>query len=413
MTHLLRDGVDEPVPTRELGGVANGGLRPRVNQGRAVANQQGRQHAWHVGSASVRHNRAVRRSMLPLACALAQALSVVPGGGTEPGAAVSAAASVVGLVTGLLLVRRRRMPLIVLGIAATGYLFQVLLAGAVLPVVVVVAAYGVSRHVLLGDAGRLHRPAGLVLAAACVAVVVGPLLADAELSAQYAVLLLVAVLAGVLAAQRAVRDIETRRALVHAERVRLARDLHDVVGHGMSAITVQAGAARLSVGAGDDRAASEALNGIEAAGRAVLREVRWLVTLLRNDAERPRLAEVTDLVSDARRCGIGVQLDVSGELEGVDGDVGEAAYRLVQEALTNVVRHAPEASVVVTVVVSDDLRLDVVDDGAVSIAASTGNGIRGMQERVTALGGSVDAGPRRDAPGWSVSCRLPRQGVGR
>jgi signal transduction histidine kinase len=227
------------------------------------------------------------------------------------------------------------------------------------------------------------------------------------------VLLLAAVLAGVLTAQRAARDAEARRELVQAERLRLARDLHDVVGHGLPAITVQAGAARLSVGAGDDRAASQALTEIEAAGRSVLREVRWLVTLLRDDAERPRLGEVADLVVDARRCGFGVELDVSGDLEGVDGDVGEAAYRLVQEAFTNVVRHAPEASVVVTVVVAADLRVDVVADGAVSTAASVGNGIRGMQERATALGGAVDAGPRRDAPGWSVSCRLPLRSAAR
>jgi signal transduction histidine kinase len=385
-----------------------------VNRGRAVADQiEVRQRASRAGSAPAGHARPVRRLMLPLACALAQALSIVPGGGTDPGAAASATASVVGLVGGLLLVRRRSMPLTVLSLVVAAYLLQLFLAGAVLPIVVVVAAYGASRRALLDADGRPRRPAVLALAVAVGVVVVGPVLADAVLSAQYAVLLLGAVLAGVLTAQRAVRDAETRRQLVQAERLRTARDLHDVVGHGLSAITVQAGAARLSVGAGDDRAASQALTEIEDAGRAVLREVRWLVTLLRDDVERPRLAGVVDLVAHARRCGLAVQLSVSGDLEDVDDDVGEAAFRLVQEALTNIVRHAPEASVVVTVVVADDLRLDVDDDGAVSTAPSIGNGIRGMQERVTALGGDIDAGPRRDAPGWSVSCRLPRRGVGR
>jgi signal transduction histidine kinase len=345
--------------------------------------------------------------MLPVACALAQALSVVPGGGTEPGPVVVAVGSVVGLTSGLLLVYRRRMPLPVLGAAAAGYLVQVLLVGAALPVVVVVAAYAASRWALVADEGRPRRSAVAVLTAATVAVVAGQALVGAELGAQYAVLLLAAVLAGVLAAQRSVRDAAARRELVRAERSRLSRDLHDVVGHGLSAITVQAGAARLAVGAGDDPAAVQALTEIEDAGRAVLREVRWLVTLLRDDSERPRLSEVPDLVAGARRCGIAVRLVTSGDLVGVDADVGEATYRLVQEALTNVVRYAPDADVDVTIVVADDLRLEVVDDGAAPAAPGVGTGIRGMQERATALGGAADAGPRPDGPGWAVSCRLP------
>jgi signal transduction histidine kinase len=345
--------------------------------------------------------------MLPVACALAQALSVVPGGGPDPGPVAIAAGSVVGLTSGLLLVYRRRMPLPVLGAAAAGYLVQVLLVGAALPVVVVVAAYTTSRWALVDDEGRPRRSAMAVLTAAAGAVVAGQALVGAELWAQYTVLLLAAVLAGVLAAQRAVRDAAARRELVRAERSRLSRDLHDVVGHGLSAITVQAGAARLAVGAGDDPAAVQALTEIEDAGRAVLREVRWLVTLLRDDSDRPRLAEVSDLVAGARRCGVGVRLEIRGDLEVVDGDVGEAAYRLVQEALTNVVRYAPDADVDVTVVVDQDLRLEVIDDGAAPAAPRVGAGIRGMQERATALGGAADVGPRTDAPGWAVSCRLP------
>lgn len=160
--------------------------------------------------------------------------------------------------------------------------------------------------------------------------------------------------------------------------------------------------------AGDGATAIGALTEIERAGRDVLREVRWLVTLLRDDDGSPGLAEVPELVAGARRSGLEVRLDVHGDLDAVDRDVGEAAYRLVQEALTNVLRHAPGATAAVAVVVTDELRVEVVDDGAAPPSgAAAGNGLRGMRERAAAVGGAVDAGPIGSADGWSVAGRLP------
>jgi signal transduction histidine kinase len=354
----------------------------------------------------------VRRLLVPVSCALAQALSVVPGTGPDPAPAASAVASLVGLASGLLLVRRSSAPLLVLGGTVAGYLVQALLAGAVLPVAVGVAAFGLSRRALLGSDGSPRRDAALLLAAAAVVVVVAPVVTGSGLVLQYAVVLLLVVLAGLLVAQRDLRDAHARRELVQAERLRLSRDLHDAVGHGLSAITVQAGAARMAVTAGDDPAAVRALAEIEQAGRDVLREVRWLVTLLRDDGERPRLAEVPQLVDGARRSGLDVRLDVQGALDAVDHDAGEAVYRLVQEALTNVLRHAPGATTSLTVAVTDEVRVEVDDDGGGG-PADAGNGISGMRERVSALGGTVEVGPRADGTGWSVACRLPLRAVAR
>jgi signal transduction histidine kinase len=356
----------------------------------------------------------VRRFLVPVACALVQALSVTPGAGSDPSAASSAAASVAGLASGLLLLRRRSAAVLVLGGATAGYLVQAALVGPVLPVVVVVAAYGLSRWALLRPDGGPRRDALLVLAVAAVVVVVAPVAAGGDLAAQYAVLLLVATLAGLLPAQRAVRDATARQELVQAERLRLSRDLHDVVGHGLSAITVQAGAARLALAAGDDPAAVRALTEIERAGRDVLREVRWLVTLLRDDGDSPTLAEVPELVAAARRSGLEVRLDVHGDLDRVDRGVGEVGYRLVQEALTNVVRHAPGAAAAVTVDAAVELCIEVSDDGAAApVDASEGNGLRGMRERVAALGGTVEAGPPVTGTGWRVLGRLPLREVAR
>jgi signal transduction histidine kinase len=358
----------------------------------------------------------VPRFLVPVACALVQALSITPGGGFDPSPASSLAASLAGLASGLLLLRRSSAAVLVLAGATAGYLVQAALTGAVLPVVLVVATFGLSRRALLRRDGGPRRDALSALAAAAVVVVVSPVAAGAELAVQYAVLLLVAALSGLLLAQRAVRDATERQQLVQAERLRLSRDLHDVVGHGLSAITVQAGAARLAVTAGEDRAAVRALAEIERAGRDVLREVRWLVTLLReDDGERPRLAEVPELVAGARRSGLDVRLDVHGDLGGVGRDVGEAGYRLVQEALTNVLRHAPGAAAAVVVEVAAELRIEVSDEGsAAAVDAAESNGLRGMRERVTALGGTVEAGPRRAAGvGWSVCARLPLRAVAR
>jgi signal transduction histidine kinase len=198
--------------------------------------------------------------------------------------------------------------------------------------------------------------------------------------------------------------------MLSAERLRIARDLHDTVGHGMGAITVQAGAGRMAVAAGAAEDATRALQAIEDTGRAVLRDVRWMVGLLREEQERPRLADVPGLVAAARRSGLRVTLEEHGQLERASDGVGEVAYRIVQEAITNVLRHSGATAVRVRVAVGTDVEVEVHDEGAAAAAAGgDGNGLRGMRERAAAMGGQVKAGPDPGG-GWSVRATLPVAG---
>jgi signal transduction histidine kinase len=218
--------------------------------------------------------------------------------------------------------------------------------------------------------------------------------------------LLAAAFVGQFRAMRAIRETARRREMIAAERLRLARDLHDVVGHGMGAITVQAGAARLAVAAGDATAATRSLVSIETAGRGVLREVRWLVGLLREDGERRGLGDIPDLVSAARRSGLDVDLEIVGDLAASGTATGEAGYRIVQEALTNVLRHSGNNAARVSVDVDRQVAIAVQNRlAAPAPAAVDGNGLRGIRERAAAVGGHVLLGP--DAHGWAVRAELP------
>jgi len=130
------------------------------------------------------------------------------------------------------------------------------------------------------------------------------------------------------------REVEAARRVTE-ERLRIARDLHDVVGHGMGAITVQAGTGRMALAAGADDEVRRALLSIEQAGRGVLREVRWLVGVLRDRPDEVNLGDLPALADAARSAGFDVRMTVDGDLGSVPQPTGEAAYRIVQEALTN------------------------------------------------------------------------------
>jgi signal transduction histidine kinase len=177
----------------------------------------------------------------------------------------------------------------------------------------------------------------------------------------------------------------------------------------MGAITVQAGAARMAVAAGAVDDATRSLRDIEAAGRDVLQEVRWLVSLLREEEDHPTLLHVPDLVGSARRSGLDVAFDVDGDLSRVPAGAGEAAYRIVQEALTNVLRHSRRKEALVSISVADALAIDILDRGEVvdqPTDIEEGNGVRGMRERADAAGGMLTAGRQSDGR-WSVHAELP------
>lgn len=215
------------------------------------------------------------------------------------------------------------------------------------------------------------------------------------------------------------REEETRRRLAE-ERLRIARDLHDTVAHSMATINIQAGAAAHVMDRQPARA-REALLAIQQASGDVLDELAALLRLLRVDpgeeaatAPAPGMGQLGELVASARRAGLEVTLRVDEDLGEVPRPVALAAYRIVQESLTNVVRHAGSATATVTLARdAGGLCVEIVDDGsggtATSAAPGAGVGIAGMRERAETTGGALEAGPRTGG-GFRVRAAWPAVG---
>ena len=208
---------------------------------------------------------------------------------------------------------------------------------------------------------------------------------------------------------------EEARAAVAAERARIARELHDVIGHSISVMGVQAGAVRRRLDPGQERE-REALEAVERVGRDAVAEMQRLLGFLRDDGEGrvrgalPTLERVDELAGQLRAAGLDVELRLEGEVGDLPPGRALAAFRVVQEALTNALKHAPASHVEVTVRRSGrELEIDVVDDGEPSAGdpwASGGYGLVAMRERVTMYGGTLEARRRPDG-GFAVSARLP------
>jgi signal transduction histidine kinase len=210
---------------------------------------------------------------------------------------------------------------------------------------------------------------------------------------------------------------EQARAAVAEEQARIARELHDVVGHSVSVMTVQASAVRRLLRPDQERE-REALLVVEQAGREALAEMRRLVGVLRRPEEAPALApqpslqHLDRLIAQARESGLPVELRIEGEATELPAGVDLTAYRLVQEGLTNAMKHAraTRAEVVVRygdgaveLLVSDNGRGGTDGDGD---ANSGGHGLVGMRERVAVYGGELEAGPRPEG-GYALRARLP------
>jgi signal transduction histidine kinase len=203
---------------------------------------------------------------------------------------------------------------------------------------------------------------------------------------------------------------------VLAERRRVARDVHDFVGHGLAAVMLQITSAR-HVLRRDPAAAEEALRSAEEVGRRSMQELRRTVALLRSDDEAavapplPTTADIPALVDHARAGGLTVQLRTRGDLAPISPSVGVALYRIAQEALANAAQHAPQARTVLDIEVADGRACLVAETTGPTTAGPTSEpgraryGLVGMRERATALGGEFAAGPTPQ--GWRVSCRLP------
>jgi signal transduction histidine kinase len=227
------------------------------------------------------------------------------------------------------------------------------------------------------------------------------------------------------------RAVEARRARAQdsrrragEERLRIARELHDVLAHSISVINVQSGVALHLIDEQPEQART-ALAAINEASAEALREVRSVLGVLRGDGEEPPraptagLARLDELVSRATAAGVAVALDVHGEQRPLPASLDLAAFRIVQESLTNIVRHARAGQATIALTYGqDELALQIDDDGAGGDVPAgsgndngegTGNGIAGMRERASALGGELEAGPRPTG-GFRVRARLPLGG---
>jgi signal transduction histidine kinase len=209
------------------------------------------------------------------------------------------------------------------------------------------------------------------------------------------------------------RDVAAREAVVE-ERARIARELHDAIAHNVSMMVVQAGAERRVLD-GTGGTTREVLETIEQIGRGALTEMRRLVGMLRSDdgeplAPQPGLDDLPTLVAQVADAGLAVELHIEGERRALPVGIELSAYRIVQEALTNALKHAGEANASVLVRYgADSLELEIVDDGAGAVQAAVsggGHGLVGMRERVALYGGRFDAG-RSKSGGFSVRVLLP------
>lgn len=220
--------------------------------------------------------------------------------------------------------------------------------------------------------------------------------------------------------QRLAQDQATRAEIARRqgadERLRIAHELHDLLGHHVSLINIQAGVA-LHLMDGNPEQARTALTAIKQSSRDLLREMRTTLGVLRGVDEAPPhhpvagLARLDELVTDARTAGLPVEVEVLGTVRELPAGVDLAAYRIVQESLTNTRKHAGPAHVTVRVGYHDDsLSINVDDDGAGPAGdLDGGDGLAGMRERAAALGGTLHAGPRAGG-GFSVSAFLPTGG---
>lgn len=217
------------------------------------------------------------------------------------------------------------------------------------------------------------------------------------------------------------REEEARRR-ASEERLRIARDLHDVLAHNISLINVQAGVALHLMDERPEQART-ALSAIKQASKDALTELRSVLDILRSGDEHaprapaPTLRRLDDLVSRAAAAGLAVRTEIEGKARPLPSGVDGAAFRVVQEALTNVTRHAGPATATVRLSYGErDLTVQVDDDGLGSASQGehstlgSGRGIVGMRERVTVLGGDLEVGPRPGG-GFRVRARLPLDGA--
>jgi signal transduction histidine kinase len=305
---------------------------------------------------------------------------------------------------------RTRRPMLVAAVVFACYAAAVAIAGLIVPL-----AAWVMLWTLAATAPDRRRLANLALATALpLTLLAGAALhpaADNGLGPLLALTVIIGLAAALVRTERG-RLSAARGLSAASERLRIAGDVHDLVGHGLSTVAVQSSAARLSLDAGDLVAARTAIGAVETTSRAAMREVRQWLEVLRDGtgtAPVPQLSDVFGLVDNVRAAGMVVDASVVTAPD-LPASVQLSAYRVVQEALTNAVKHAPGALVFVDVSRSADGLVVVVTTTGGSRSErgdGGGTGIDGLRARVAAVGGSFTAGPEAD--GWRVEATLPLQ----
>jgi signal transduction histidine kinase len=275
-----------------------------------------------------------------------------------------------------------------------------------------------SLATVIGDRRRATF-AALAAAGVICALIVGIDLArsKSEPSALLSLVTVVVALVAVLVRSERGRVEAARAHAVAAERLRIAGDLHDLVGHGLSVVAVQSSTARMALDVGDEQAARAALSAVESTSRTAMREMRQLLGVLRDGPGRvaesgappPGLGDIATLVDNVRAGGVAVTAEVLPEAAQVPADVQLCAYRVVQEGLTNAVRHAPGAIVTVRVTSAEGVLRVVVNSSGGSraqrAAEGGGLGIAGIRTRIAAAGGQSRIG--NTVNGWRVDAQLP------
>ena len=369
-----------------------------------------------------------RRSWIPSRVDGAVALALVLVSTLE---AVAFGASAFEVVTGALaplpLAWRRIHPLLATLLPVPVYWSQVVAGYSSDDVVAPLVVVGFCAYSLAAYAGRWRWLGLVVLSVELATVIAGnPLRLTGEDAAFGAVPVLGGFVAGLVSGSRGRRAVTAeahalrveqtaevdRHAAVAAERLRIARDLHDVLAHSVSVMVVQAGAAQQVLRTDPDRA-DAAMSTVQETGRRALEETGALVGLLRDGGAdvdltpAPSLTDLEGLVDDVGRAGLTVTVTEQGRAVPLARGTDLSAYRVVQEALTNILRHSSARTARVALRWADhELFITVTDGGpAVPRAAGGGHGLVGMRERVTLVGGALDAGP--DGEGFRVHVRLP------
>jgi signal transduction histidine kinase len=325
-----------------------------------------------------------------------------------------------GLVVTLPLALRQRAPIVAVTIVMAGFVTFGVLDLEQEPqtplLAVLLATYSVGLYTSRSSAlvGGAIAVGGILVNEPGDFVVLGPLVAATWLvgrlvRAHSLQAIRLAELTAVLEREQA---DNARLAIAH-ERVRIARELHDVVAHSVSVIVLQAGAERITLG--DERPSTrDVLMGIERTGREALAEMRRLVGVLRRSDEplelapQPSLAHLDDLVEHVRRAGLPIDLIVEGSAVELSPGLDVSAFRIVQEALTNALKHAGRARTTVVVRYGHRLlEIEVADDGTGAVPPNhDGHGLLGMRERIGMHGGELDVGPR-EGGGYAVRARFP------